>query len=561
MVEGPEVVVANRKVRGRHSFIAVLVVLLMTLGPLLVFVPAPAGADLTYSFSVTKEAVDVHIKKDGGIDIDYTIDFVNYADMDGIDIGAPNRYYDLGSAQGSIIAGGRTYNAKSIEKSPYMSTGLAVNLDYSARNAIENKPGGTAFTLKLHFHNGHMVYENEKKAGTVGIQFRPTWFSSSYQRGSTGTVEQRVFFPPGYADHSSAVWLQNRPWNNISFDNASNLVVASWYNTNVTPSSLEAGSFDSGVGFPSKYVDKYFKNDFWSQLGDSFYEAGALACEMWPCTLIGLVVVVFVIWGWIAGKRRVKDYFEPELSVPGAGPRRDLTAVEAAIVLERPMEMVATMILFSVWKKGMVEIVSEDPLRVKPTGKPGELAYEKGFIAATDDSGVVDRSRLSDTLVELVKDTKAKVKGFDFKATKDYYGRICDKAWEEVKAAGTPDDFERGLQQQNDWMMLDPGYSNRVTTVYYGMPYHSHHHGSGKGVLAGAAGGGGLKSRGVGNMAETYSSRFKSSSSTLVTNMKGLASDVTKVTNPPPVSSSSGGGHGGGGCACACACACAGGGR
>jgi hypothetical protein len=44
----------------------------------------------------------------------------------------------------------------------------------------------------------------------------------------------------------------------------------------------------------------------------------------------------------------------------------------------------------------------------------------------------------------------------------------------------------------------------------------------------------------------------------MVNDITDLGKEVTKVTNPVPVSS---GGGSGGGCACACACACAGGGR
>ena len=338
---------------------------------LLFILPAPAQA-LDYRFALEKEYVDVHIKKDGSIDIDYEFQFINYGQLDGVDIGLPNRHYDQNSARATIILSGTSFGPSGMRKSPYVPVGVAVEFGDNIRSRIENQ-AGAPFTLKFHINNPHMVYQNELKDGTVGIRFRPTWFSASYQQGPTGELRQRIFFPPGFTNSSQAVWLQGNPWDSIQLDNSSGLLVAAWDRQNVSQSSQEGGSLDVGAGFPTKYVDTYYKHDLWEALDDFFASLGDFLCTVWPCLVFALVFTVIIVAGFLKARRRARDYFEPELGVPGAGPRRDLTAVEAAIVLERPLEMVATMILFGLQKKGMVQAdYSQDPIRLRPTGKPGE---------------------------------------------------------------------------------------------------------------------------------------------------------------------------------------------
>jgi hypothetical protein len=43
-------------------------------------------------------------------------------------------------------------------------------------------------------------------------------------------------------------------------------------------------------------------------------------------------------------------------------------------------------------------------------------------------------------MVNLINATLEKMKGFEQSATQKYYESICDKAWGQVKAAGTPDE-------------------------------------------------------------------------------------------------------------------------
>ena len=59
------------------------------------------------------------------------------------------------------------------------------------------------------------------------------------------------------------------------------------------------------------------------------------------------------------------QYMPPKIAIEGHGIKRGLTAVEAAILMEQPLDKVMTMILFGVIKKNAAEVVTRDPLEIK----------------------------------------------------------------------------------------------------------------------------------------------------------------------------------------------------
>ena len=69
----------------------------------------------------------------------------------------------------------------------------------------------------------------------------------------------------------------------------------------------------------------------------------------------------------IQGQRRKLQYIPPRIGIEGHGIKRGLTAVEAGILMEEPLDKVLTMILFGVVKKGAASVVTRDPLKVQVT--------------------------------------------------------------------------------------------------------------------------------------------------------------------------------------------------
>jgi hypothetical protein len=324
--------------------------------------------------------------------------------------------------------------------------------------------------------------------------------------------------------------------------------VARWSSVNVDPAAQAGGACDIGAGFPMGYVYQYYEPEAPSILDDIV----ALIVELFPLIFLAVIIMVMVRGAASLRRRMNSDYYEPKLNKVGAGPRRDLTAVEAAVVLERPLDQVARMILFGLVKKGKVTISSyTDPLTLRKLSEGGDHIYEDDFLGAISKSGLVSRDKLRDCLVALVNATRDKMAHFDCAATQRYYGRMCEQAWKQVEDAGTPDDMARLLDESNDWLMVDRGYDGRIGRAMGRYPFYG-----GPVVVPPVSG------QGIASAADGYVNSLRAASERLVNDMRGITRDVVQVTNPIPVNHS-GGGSGGGhyACACACACACAGGGR
>jgi hypothetical protein len=539
--------------KGQIAAMATMAVLLCTL--LSVVMTAGTVQAASYSFSVDQERVTVTVLPDGSVDVDYVFVFSNVGYLDGVDIGLPNSLYDGSSATARIVVGGTEYQPAQIHASPYVSVGQAVEFDQVTVNAITAM---RSFTLYYHVNNPHMVYLNEQNSTTAGIRFRPTWFDPNYQIGPTGLVNATIVFPAGMTNTSEALYLENQPYDDLWVDSSTGRVMATWQFANVSPQSLENGQGDVGVAFPLNYVDTYFdpSTDPNLQKGDTFLDALVLLGLLAPIIVVAIFLTLVVVAVRSANTRR-RDYFEPTVGMVGAGPRRDLTAVEAAIMLERPLETVATMILFGLIKKNKVEVMSEAmPMRLKKLSDDGDYPYETAYLRAIGSDGTLSRSLLRNAMVDLIRSTSAKLEGFDLDKTRMYYRTIVEKAWQQVTAAKTPEEFAIVLRQQNDWMMIDRDYENRMRRQVFPLPILLFPHNPNAYGWPQSAGQGK-------NLAQDYVDRVKSASNNLVRDMRGLAREVAPVTNPLSALQTGTGIPRGGGahCACACACACAGGGR
>jgi hypothetical protein len=273
------------------------------------------------------------------------------------------------------------------------------------------------------------------------------------------------------------------------------------------------------------------------------------------------------------------------VSIEGHGIKRGLTAVEAAILMEQPMDKILTMILFSVIKKDAARVVTRDPLDIEvaepiPSGiHPYEVQFLKAF---TLKKKKARRAALQDMMTKLVKIVAKKMKGFSRKETVAYYRKIMERAWQQVEAADTPEVKSEKFNDVMEWTMLDREYDDRTRRTFGGGPvfvpiwWHRYDptfrpsapsrttsmptsRGTGPSVS--------MPNLPGGEFAASMVTGVQTMSTNVIGNLTDFTSNITNKTNPVPVSKSSGGwSSGSGGCACACACAgcacaCAGGGR
>lgn len=543
---------------ARGATLALVVVYLFA------FVVLPASSQ-SYYFRVDREVVDVFWESDGTARIIYEFVFANMPSgdpIDFVDVGTPNENYDLSTITATI--NGQPIGH--IAPSEYIDVGIELGL-----GAMAIRPGETATVRVSIGQVRNVLYEDTEEDEYASAVFSPTWFDRDLVTGSTD-LTVRFHLPPEVQPEeprwhaSPSGWPSDRPAANLD---SQGRVQYTWNNPNANAYT----QYTFGASFPAEYVpaEAIVTAPAFTINEDLLF---TLCCG--GGVLLG--IVGFIALGVWQSRRRKLDYLPPKLAIEGHGIKRGLTAVEAAVLLETPLDKVLTMILFSVIKKGAAKVVKEDPLEVERMETGTKLRdYEEEFLkVVAKKQSDIRRSELQDVMIQLVKSVQKKMKGFSLRETRDYYRAIMKKAWEQIEEAETPEVKSERFAEALEWTMLDRRFDDRTQEVFRTGPVHLppwwwYYRPSTPGRPAPAGTKVSVPSpagRTVtmptlpgSDFAASVVSGVQNTASNLVSNVIGFTNGVTKSTNPPPPPSKSSGrsfSSGGGGCACACACACAG---
>ncbi len=559
---------------------------------LLLVIVMPVFAQ-TYYFQVLEENVLFTIRDDGTASIDYYWKFSNDSSaspIDYVDVGLPNSNYELSSITGSVD--GITVNDISNYDNPTTNTsGISM---YLGSNAI---PAGQTGEVRLHVETiRDMFFKTDKVPNKTEpyahFQFRPSWFGSEYMYGNTNMTVTILF--PLAMNGTEPVYDTPDGWPGIAqpiegVDPQTGRVYYKWDATNATGHD----QYTFGAAFPARYIpDSSAQTAPLVNVRINF----ATLCPFIICIgVLGFVIFIIIVSAKNAQKRKLQ-YLPPRIAIEGQGIKRGLTSIEAAILMEQPMDKILTMILFSSIKKGAAEVVTKEPLQLKLTDPlpEGLNPYEIEFLRAFQKPLPAEkRLGLQEMMVNLVKSVSEKMKGFSRKETIVFYEDIIKRAWEQVEQAETPEVKSQKYDEVMDWTMLDKQYDQRTSQTFGTSPvflpmwwgrYDPTYRTAGGGIAQSVS----KPSLTTGkpslstNMPRLPGSDFAASMVNGVQNMSagvlgGLSSFTSNVTNktnpiplPPTTITRSGGGFSGGGgghsCACACACAgcacaCAGGGR
>ena len=557
----------RKQISRRNRIWKTLWITSIILSLLLVF-SAPVFGQ-SYSHTVDQEIAEVYWEEDGSARILYNLVFTNDASgplMEFVDIGTPNNNYNLGYMSATI----NNRPISHIADSEYISTGIELGL---GSNSIQPGQQGTV-VVDLGPISG-LLYKDSQSDEYASVRFTPNYFEKGSAHGSTDFT---VIFhlPPGVQPdeprwHTSPSGWPSEP---DAYLDDEGRVVYQWHN----PSANAYTEYEFGASFPLEYVP-----------ADSI-PSSSLRLDfdaLVPICCVGgffIMILGIVILSVYAGNKRKLDYLPPKISIEGHGIKRGLTAVEAAVLAETPLDRVLTMILFAVVKKGAAKVVNEDPLTLERLDTDPTLRdYEREFLEALIDKPKKKRrSNLQSVTISLVKSVQKKMKGFSLKETQAYYKSITKKAWQQVELAETPEIKSERFAEDIEWTMLDDNFDDktkrvfRTGPVYMPMWWGSYRPSStpsiptstktavptpsGRGISLPTLPGADFAASVVNSVQDTAAG--------LVGNLTGFTQGVTKTTNPPPPPSRSisSGSRGGGGCACACACAgcacaCAGGGR
>jgi hypothetical protein len=550
----------------KNKLLALALVFILAVG-----LPASALAQ-DYYFAVEQETVHAYWNEDGTLTLDYTLVFVNQPGahaIDFVDMGMPNNSFDTSTVSADVNG-----SSVSVSRSEYQGSGSGFAVVMGS-NAIAPGSRGTVHVRVGRISN--VLFTDSEDETYASAVFSPTWFGSQYVTGSTD-VTIVFHLPPGVQPdeprwHSAPSGFPSEPETRLDSEGR---VTYTWNN----PNGNAHTRYEFGASFPKTYVpDSAIQTEPVVTLPSvNFDTLINLGC----CAFFAFMFFGIPILGVINGQRRKLKYLPPKISIEGHGIKRGLTAVEAAILMEQPLDKVMTMILFGVVKKGAAEVVTRDPLKLK-INEPlpeGLHEYEKNFLQAFRPEATPQQRRadLQDMTIKLVKAVSEKMKGFSRRETVEFYKNIMERAWQQIAAADTPEVQSKLFDESMEWTMLDKDYDERTRRTFTGpvfvpMWWGSYDPGYGRstgtprpvsvGTPTSSPRSTGLPGA---DFAASVVGGMQNFSQKVIGNVGDFTSRVTDKTNPPPPPSRSGGSRSGGGCACACACAgcacaCAGGGR
>lgn len=556
------------------KIVLIAVVILLAAG----VVANVSAQDLPYYFQVNKEVVHAYWNADGTQSLDYTWTFTNQPNshpIDYVDVGMPNYNFDINTIKADVDG-----VPVSVSSGDYQGSGSGFAIVMGSKTI----PAGGMGTVHVYVSDFAVsLYVDSADETYASATFAPAWFGSEYVTGTTDFT-MTFHLPPNMAEteprwHDAPSGFPSEP--QAGYD-ANNRVTYTWY----SPKASASTYYEFGSSFPRTYVPA--ESISVSSPTPAISNDTISALFMAGC--FGFFFIFVPVISAITGRRRKMQYLPPKVSIEGHGIKRGLTAVEAAILMEQPLDKVMTMILFGVIKKNAAEVVTREPLVIKSADPlpEGLNAYEQDFLKAFDEKELRLRQTLiQQTMIKLVKTVSEKMKGFSRSETVAYYKSIMEKAWQQIEAADTPEVKSQKFDEALEWTMLDKEYDDRTRRTFNGPMYVPMWWGrydptyrpasspkpiigsgslptagqpvssSGRSALPGAA------------FASQMVTGVQTFSQKVVGNVNTFTEKITGATNPPPKPSSnvrSGGGGGGRSCACACACAgcacaCAGGGR
>ncbi|HEY73152.1 MAG: hypothetical protein DRJ03_04535 [Chloroflexi bacterium] len=528
-----------------------------------------------YGFSLDQEVVDVWINPDGSVTLEYRFTFTcdtGAHPIDVVDVGLPTGDYTISGVSGDLD--GAPIARVDGDYQGGGDHGVAVWLD----DVIFPEQTGTVHVFVDRV--GGMVYEDSDDAEYASTEFSPTWFGSQFSHGDTDLT---VYFhlPEGVQPEeprwhrSPSGWPQDQPETALDDDGR---VVYIWHN----PSAAPDRQYTFGASFPRRYVAEDAVQEGPSALELIFGAifgaiSSAASCCCNPVPIFFVVIAGFIGLSVYGQRKRKLKYLPPSMKVEGVGIKRGLTAVEAAILLETPLNKVMTMILFGLLKKGAVTVLDDNPLKIEVNEPlPEKLrSYETAFLKTAKKDGALSEKRLRAMMVALIKEVNNKMKGFSRKESVAYYEGIVKRAWQQVEGADTPEMRGQQFDEQLGWTMLDDDFEERTNRTFrtgpvfmpmwwgYYRPWGRAHSvprpsSSRPSTPTPSVGRVQLPTLPGAAFAASIVNGVQTTSSRIIKNVTGFTGGVTQVTNPPPKPSSSGRSYSGGSSSCACACACAG---
>jgi hypothetical protein len=481
-----------------------------------------------------------------------------------------------------------------------------------------------------------LIYQDTSRKDYASLRIKPTWFAKEFVQG-TGTIWLGIHMLPGI--NPDEVFYQNEKFFNKVIYDGKTVAIWKWDEPAIRSHLV-------GISFPQRGLTnvikitkldllfKWFEEDQDARIIAGliflilfsilyFRFSGGTGCTLYVIFLAALCIlfiskpkihlisfiplIILLVLNEQFLRKRKNKYLPPLVSVESGVIKRGLTAPEAAILLELPLNKVLTLTIFGMIKKGLLEILLPEPLTVKvaapfqsASNNPKERIlsrlkaarengtvihnYEEPFLDIIEKNSGIPLKDIDFTpaIKNIIENVVNRMKNFDLQATREYYKYIVKKAINEAKSVVNIPERVKVIDNNLDWILLGDDYNifnyggYHYRPSYWDRAYQNQGMGihlpnnqsqipggktSFKDVSASFAG---WTENTIGSLANSISPKTLNLSGN-----KGFInlSGIDKVTGDVFESLSKGsssGGFGGGcacacaGCACACACACGG---
>lgn len=597
-----------------------------------------------YSFDVDYMKTNVFIELDGSITIEYWINFTCHPGahpIDVVDIGFPTRDYDLSGVKAKID--GFDIPSYNIQVSEVIEIGVEIWLTGHYINPGES---GQLYVIG---NNPNMIFGDIENQSLASVEFSPTWFGSNFVSTYEYLEVNFYFPPNFTNGNEVKWHYEEYDGFRFESIGDTDYLVYTWNETNVPMKQYTYGvsfpkdTVDITIGWTAdprvilfivnilltisivglivgfsyltyryirNYKKKYYPPRKRKRPGDYiclfFVIAlfGAMIFFMfWEfvgdivfiLTFFGIVIAGFGMIGYLIYKlvsRFRLPYSKPEIKIESVGVNKDLTVVEAAIIRNTPLNKVIFLIIFGLIRTGHLKVIGIDPLKFEVMSTKGIAkmrVYQKRFLKAIategPNKGIVKQEKLEKLLVDLIKATYRKMRGYELDATTYYYETMINQAWETIKKLPNEIEWE-DIEKEYDWVVLDDLFEKRSERYlshryYYHYPYwyphffwyhhywprHDYYRFHPRTTAVRLP----TQHINIHTFSDSIVRGIENVSNTIVKNFSNFAEGIVNTVAPTPPRSTGGrggggGSRGGGGCACACACAgcacaCAGGGR
>ncbi|MBN1289571.1 MAG: hypothetical protein JXA49_08050, partial [Actinobacteria bacterium] len=526
------------------------------------------AAEEEYSFEVPDEDIYVKVNQDSSLDFWYKIEFKNdegAKPIDIIDVGMPTPDYSIAECSASI----NEVPLTDIRPSEVVSPGVEVHL---GNQAIQ--PGNSAvFSFKG--RTPQMVFQDTQHEGYASVEFINTWWDEQYAHGKTD-LNFSIEFPPGVQPNETVYHGEEYSFHS----DAGGAHVFTWDHADVKPSE----GVIHGISFPALYVTGVYPQQplpDYEPVGSStyYYDAGSSSFGAIWKVIIPVILSVFAVLARsvrsgfrVHGEGAKVKYIAPAMSVEGSGPKTDLDASEASVLMCQDLDRVASIVFIELMQKGIITLKSMKPAlfyktAMAPEGLPPHYC---DFLASITPEGSIDEATLKMALTMLLKRVEKKTRGFCHEDTVKYYEEAAKNAWIEVKSQADRDQKLAKFNDRLDFLLLDPAFNSRLRDTFssgtYTVPLWIS-------SLVALQGGGCAKEPGQAGgrsavegatIADSIAATFKGVQDSAFAVTEDMKEEIVKEVNPVEYrrvyrdryyGRRTGIGGGGGGCACACACA------